>query len=189
MKLKTDGSNWNDEFGVFSGIYDGYWKKVLWFTRLYLTDSYEQEEVVQEAFIRLWEMRDEIDQHRSIDGLLFIITRNLIFDRRRRSLNESALKDALKQMAEIEYDMEEEIDADNLREYVEKLVELLPERQRESFILSRYKHLSVKDIASRMSISERGVERNIYLALKFLRKHLPMFILFMECAGRHSDVG
>lgn len=175
--------------GSFSRIYDEYWRKVLGFARLYLSDSYEQEEVVQEAFIKLWEMRNEINGSRNVDGLLFIITRNLIFDRKRRSLNESAMKNALKLVVEEEYDAEGQIDADNLKEYVEKLVELLPERQRESFVLSRYKHLSVKDIASRMSISERGVERNIYLALKFLRKHLPMFILFMECAGRHSDVG
>lgn len=189
MELKPYSGNRKDDLDSFSGIYDGYWKKVLGFTRLYLTDPYEQEEVVQEAFIKLWEMRDEIDRHKSVDGLLFIITRNLIFDRRRRSLNESALKDALRLAAEEEYDLEGQIDSDDLRQYIRKLVDLLPERQRESFILSRYKHLSIKDIAGRMSISERGVERNIYLALKFIRKHLPLFILFMECAARHGDVG
>lgn len=45
--------------------------------------------------------------------------------------------------------------------------------------MSREKGMSNKEIAEKLSISEKGVERNIYLALKFLKKNLPLFIIFM----------
>lgn len=162
-------------------MFDEYWKKVLRFARLYITDQYEQEEVVQEAFIKLWEMRESIEVDSNIDGLLFIITRNLIFNRHRRTLHESALMDDLTKVVDRECDIEGQIDADNLREYIEKLITVLPPRQREAFMMSRYDQLNVKEIAARMNISERGVERNIYLALKFIRRHLPLFMVFMAC--------
>ena len=171
----------NGDHKAFSAVYDEYWKKVLRFARLYISDPYEQEEVVQEAFIKLWEKRGDIDLDGNIDGLLFIITRNLIFNRHRRSLHENELMADLAHVVEEEYDIESQIDADNLREYIETLVTVLPPRQREAFLLSRNEHLNVKEIAMRMNISERGVERNIYLALKFLRRHLPLFIVFEAC--------
>lgn len=166
---------------AFSGMFDEYWKKVLRFARLYIADQYEQEEVVQEAFIKLWEMRESIEPDSNIDGLLFIITRNLIFNRHRHTLHESELMDDLARVVDRECDIEGQIDADNLREYIEKLISVLPPRQREAFMMSRYDQLNVKEIAARMNISERGVERNIYLALKFIRRHLPLFMVFMAC--------
>ena len=89
--------------------------------------------------------------------------------------------DDLARVVDRECDIEEQIDADNLREYIEKLISVLPPRQREAFMMSRYDQLNVKEIAARMNISERGVERNIYLALKFIRRHLPLFMVFMAC--------
>lgn len=64
---------------AFEALYQRYWRKVLSFTRLYIKDSYEQEEVVQQVFIRLWENRTKVDVGKDFDGFLFIVTRNLIF--------------------------------------------------------------------------------------------------------------
>lgn len=180
MSSITDDDIFSLEHPRFTRIYDEHWRQVLGFTRLYINDSYEQEEIVQEVFIRLWEMRASINDDSNIDGLLFIITRNMIFDRRRRSLNYNAIKEELAFTAREQYDIEGQIDADDLSEYIDKLVEALPPRQRETFILSRRHYLSHREIAEKLNISERGVERNLYLALKFLRRHLPLFMIFMH---------
>lgn len=71
-------------------------------------------------------------------------------------------------------------EADDLRAYVDDLVLALPARQKEAFLLSREEGLSYKEIAARMKISEKGVERNLYLARKFLKEHLPLFLIFMQ---------
>lgn len=168
---------------LFTMLYDAYWKKVLRFARLYLTDPCEQEDVVQEVFIKLWDVRRTVNLDGNVEGLLFIMTKNLIFDRRRYSLNETLVKEELGHVVEDQYDIENQIDAEDLREYVDKLIAALPRRQREAFRMSRYDHLSTKEIAECMGISERGVERNIYLALKFLRRHMPLFLVFMGVIG------
>jgi RNA polymerase sigma-70 factor (ECF subfamily) len=76
--------------------------------------------------------------------------------------------------------MEEMIDADDLQKYIDKLVSVLPSRQKEAFILSRRGGLSAKEIAERMNISVKGVERHIYLALKFIKANLPLLLLFLS---------
>ena len=165
---------------AFKAIYNAYWKKVFHFTQLYLTDSYQLEEVVQEVFIKLWEIKGHLDEEKSLDGLLFIITKNKIFNQTRKSLNEKAYKQTLKQAEEISHDIEKQIVASDLSQYINKLITLLPPRQQETFLMSREQGMSNKEIAEKLSISEKGVERNIYLALKFLKKQLSFFIIFMS---------
>ena len=62
---------------AFEFLYHRYWQKIYNFTRLYNTSSVEVEEVIQEVFVKLWEVRAFLDEDKNIEGLLFIITRNL----------------------------------------------------------------------------------------------------------------
>lgn len=169
----------NGDHEVFGKIYEDYWGKVLHFTRLYISDRDEQEEVVQQVFVRLWEKRKILDETRDFDGFLFIITRNMIFNRTRRSFNEKAYKAAVEASGASIYSMEEMIDASDLQKYIDKLVSVMPARQKEAFILSRKAGLSTKDISEKMGISPKGVERHIYLALKFIKANLPLLFVFM----------
>ena len=45
--------------------------------------------------------------------------------------------------------------------------------------MSREQHLSNKEIAERCAVTEKAIERQITLALKFLKDNLPLFIVFM----------
>src|SRR5699024_6077286 len=77
---------------AFVFLYNSYWRKVYRFAEIYLSDEEEIKEIVQQVFIKLWESRASIDEHREIDGLLFILSRNLIFDTFRKSQNRTMLK-------------------------------------------------------------------------------------------------
>lgn len=144
---------------------------------IYASDNYEREEVVQEVFIKLWEIRKSLKEENEIDGLLFIITRNLIFNKTRKSMNELKLKETLKLAEEASNEMEQDLEAKDLALYLDKLIDLLPEKQKLTFILNKKKGLSIKEIAVIMNISEKGVARNLYLATKFLKQHFILFII------------
>ena len=150
------------------------------FSRLYLSSIAEVEEVVQEVFVKLWEARIFLKENESFKGFLFIITRNIIFNQFRKSFNENAYKTTVLSSAEVEYDIENEMDAADLQSYIKKLISELTPRQQEVFHLSREEHLSYKEIAIRLSISEKTVERHINEALKFLRKNIYLFFIFLS---------
>lgn len=164
---------------AFERLYNRYWAKVYNFTSLYINDGFEREEIVQKVFIRFWKMRERIDVEKDPDGLLFIITRNLVFNETHRSANEKALKEAILMDAAAQEDIESKIETDDLSSYIDSLVAGLPKRQREAFELSQNEGLSYKEIAQRMNISEKGVERHLYLARKFIRENLPLFLIFL----------
>lgn len=165
---------------AFTALYKLYWAKVHNFSRLYLSSMDEVEEIVQEVFVKLWEARIFLKEDESFKGFLFIITRNLIFNQFRKSFNENAYKMTVLNSANIEYDIESEMNATDLQIYIKKLISDLTPRQQEVFRMSREAHLSYKEIAMRLSISEKTVERHINEALKFLRKNIYLFFIFLS---------
>lgn len=164
---------------AFSSLYETYWRQVYNFCRLYLVNQSVAEEVVQEVFIKVWESRDLIREDDNFKGLLFIITRNLIFNQHRKSVNEDFYKMTVLSAMENAYDMEKEIEAKNLSEYIDRLIEELPPRRREIFNLSRKEHKSYKEIAELLQVSEKTVENQIGEALKYLKKNILLLSFFL----------
>ena len=164
---------------AFAFLYNHYWKQVYNFTKLYFTASMDIEEIVQEVFVKVWESHHFLDENKSFEGYLFIITRNVIFNHSRRYYKETALKITAIQAVEESYDMEGELDAADLKKYIDELVMQLPPRQQEVFRMSRELHMSNKEIAEHFSITEKAIERHINLALRFLKKNLNLFMLLM----------
>ncbi len=160
---------------VFKTIYNKYCPQVYNFTRLYITSLAETEEVVQEVFVKLWEDRQLLDTDKNLKGYLFIITRNLIFNKFRRSFNENNYKMSLiKKLNEV-YEIEDDIEVNDLKQYIDTLIEELPPRQKEVYKLSREEYLKHFEIAQLLSISEKTVERHITEALRFLKKGIEQY--------------
>lgn len=159
---------------AFATLYRLWLPKVLGFIRLYISDTDEQREIAQAVFIRLWNHRVMLRPEDGISGLLFIITRNLVFNDSHASAREESLKEALSlECSEVVHDTISQYEANDLENYIYGLVAKLPPRQREAFLLSRRHGKSYREIAEAMDISEEGVKRNIHLALKFIKKNLP----------------
>ena len=77
------------------------------------------------------------------------------------------------------YDMEDELSAADLKEFIKRMVGELPPRQQEVFKMSRDEHLTYKEIATRLNISEKTVERHINEAIKFLKKNIMLYLIFI----------
>ena len=159
---------------AFSLLYDLYWLKVYNFARLYVTSSSVISEVVQDVFVKVWESKEFLDITKNFDGLLFMITRNIIFNYSRRHFNELNFKMTVLKGLENSYDIEEELDAADLKNYIDKLISQLPARRQQIFRMSREEHLSNREIAERCAVSEKAIERH-YLSIEVHQRE-PSFI-------------
>lgn len=63
------------------------------------------------------------------------------------------------------------------QEQVQQILKQLPERSQQIFKMSRFEELKNKEIAERLGISVKIVERHISRALKLLRKHFLLLYL------------
>lgn len=161
---------------AFGLIYDRYWSAVCHFASLYLRRTSEVEDVVQEVFTRLWEARLTLRDDSDLESYLFIVTRNLVFTRRRRSLNKSFYSLTVLNALSTGDETSQRAEHNDLKERLASLVETMPAGRRTVFEMSRQKYMTYREISTELGISEKTVERHINEALKFLRAHLVTFI-------------
>ena len=177
----------NGSHEAFSFLYQQYWNAMYNFTRLYINSIDDSKEIVQQVFIKLWESRALLKEDENFKGFLFIITRNIVFNSFKLSFNENSYKiSVLRAFSETNietfYEIEEDIYANELKEYLQLLINALPPRQKEIFLLSREENLSYQEIADKLGISIKTVEHSISKSLKYLKSNVKlMFIFFAFC--------
>lgn len=162
---------------AFVELYNDYWGQVYDFSRLYISRVADAEEIVQDVFVKLWESRHLLKEDESFKGFLFIITRNIVFSRNRKKVNENLFKTSVLSAFgnESNYNsnsVEEEYCASQLAVFIDKLIGSLSEQQKRCFLLSREENLSYKEIAERLGISPKTVEIHMGKALKFLKNSI-----------------
>ena len=159
---------------AFEKIYKQYSAKLYnYILKISQGDHYLAEEVVQSAFMRLWEIRTQIDPNKSVLYLLGRIARNILINIYQHKTVEYVYSNyVLNHRMEADNAMEEEADVNFLNEYIDELTERLPPVRRQVFRLSKREHYTNKEIAGMMNISESTVATHLALALKFLREKL-----------------
>lgn len=159
---------------AFIDLYNEYWSQVYDFSRLYIATIADAEEIVQDVFVKLWESRHLLKEDENIKGFLFIVTRNIVFNKNKKRVNENLFKTSVLVAYGNEgyYNsttVEEDYCASQLKIFIDRLINSLPEQQRKCFLLSREESLSYKEIAERLGISQKTVEIHMGKALKFLK--------------------
>ncbi len=128
-------------------------------------------DIVQDAFLKLWQIRANVDPKRSLKALLYTMVRNLALNHKRAAQHTNGVfpeHDLYDQAPAADQQVEASMLDDRLRLYIEQM----PERRREAFMLSRYEGLSHEEIAQVMNLTPRTVNTHIVLALKDLRNRL-----------------
>lgn len=154
----------------FKQIFDAHYDAVKNFLYYKLGDIDLAEDLVQEVFLKTWEKRDSIKME-TVQNLLFTIANHLAINHFKSAKNrfEFKLKDQPHTTHESpEYMMEK----DEFALKLEKAIASLPEKQRVVFLMNRIDELTYKEIADRLEISVKAVEKRMHEALEHLLKKI-----------------
>ena len=164
----------NGSFQAFERLYNMYSGKLYNFImRISSGNQYMAEEVVQSAFIRVWEVRERVEPESSFISFLCTIAKNLLMNMYQRQTVEYVYNEYLKNTGvDRDSQTEESIDLRFLNEYIDSLAEELPAKRKKIFILSKRQNYTNKEIAEMMGISESTVATQLSLAVKFMREQL-----------------
>lgn len=164
----------NGSFHAFERLYNMYSGKLYNFImRISSGNQYMAEEVVQSAFIRVWEVRERVEPESSFISFLCTIAKNLLMNMYQRQTVEYVYNEYLKNTGvDRDSQTEESIDLRFLNEYIDSLAEELPVQRKKIFILSKRQNYTNKEIAEMMGISESTVVTQLSLAVKFMREQL-----------------
>jgi len=173
VKKLKDG----DSF-AFEVLFYKYRNKIKGFAKKMVPAQIDPEEIVQEVFVRVWLKKESINPDKDFQSYLFSIAKHLILDHLKSAVNRK-----LYFVGEhFQHDLLADDGADiqipgDVEEKLLSLIEQIPERRREIFLLNRFEGMSYKQIAERLNITENTVDSQIRNALTFLRKEFRKFVV------------
>lgn len=147
-----------------------YYKEIVHYVFKLIGDKESAKDITQETYVKVIELNPNKEINRSF---LYKVAKNIVIDESRKN----------KKISNIEYQEEifsiskdEQPDEiaikTNQYENLMKIVDTLPSRSKEAFLLHTIDGYSRKEIASMMGISQNAVEKHIIRATKKLQEKL-----------------
>lgn len=170
---------------AFEMIFKAYYQPLCRYAYSFLEDKEEAEEVVQSAFITVWEKRKSIDIQTSLKSYLYRMVRNGCLNViKHEKVKQQHVAHELA-VTEVSYEsVSQKVYATELEIKISEAMKVLPEQCRLVFQLSRFEELKYQEIADQLKISVKTVENHMGKALKIMREqlkeYLPLFLLFMK---------
>lgn len=150
-----------------------------------MKDHDTAKEIVQDAFVRLWQKRGKIEEDRSPASYLATTVRNRCLNHLR---NNKKFDRGILMFEGLGHDHEyveqDHLVTEELRNRITQATDALPGKCREVFLMNRVEHKKYQEIADELGISLKTVEAQMSKALRIMRDKLSEFlsliILLME---------
>lgn len=162
---------------AFSLLFNKYYKDLVLFGGNFLPNQNLCEDIVQTVFLKLWRERESLEIETSLKSFLLRSVQNNCLDELR---HKGVVREH--ESYSMVFDLSENLDTENyvlfsdLQDQLKKAIAKLPEVCREAFEMNRLEGLKYREIAEKLSVSERTVEVRIGKALGLLRLYLKEFL-------------
>lgn len=128
------------------------------------------EELVHDAFIRIWNKRDEVEVA-TLKSLLYKTVQNLALNEIRKRKLRDSFKEVLSWMGQKEQSADTMMAEENNLKNLQRALDALPLESRQVLLLSEFSDMSYSEIAVSMDIAEGTVASRKNRALKQLREN------------------
>lgn len=164
----------------FKRIYLAYYPKLVRFSEKYLLSREDAENVVQDAFLYLWEENKTAEGIENLNAYLFALVKNRSIDllRKKQTVDKNKLHIEEYQLQEYRLILQamESFDdtllADDINTIINAALDRLPQRCREIFVLSKIEGLKYAEISKKLDLSTHTVRNQMAIALKKMKEEL-----------------
>jgi RNA polymerase sigma-70 factor, ECF subfamily len=158
---------------AFKSLYNRYSKKIYFFSLKYLSNNIEAEELVQSVFISVWENRKSLDPSNYVKSYIYKAAVNHIYNYLKKKSIHDRFVEAQTSKDETHSNLTyEQVFFNDLEKLINSIVSTLPSQQQKIFQLNRDENLTHMEIASKLDLSVRTVENQMYRAVKTIREVL-----------------
>ncbi|MCK9412887.1 MAG: RNA polymerase sigma-70 factor [Prolixibacteraceae bacterium] len=176
----------NPEF--FDDLFRQYSRPLFYFAAKFVEDEVAKD-IVQDIFVKLWSGH-EIIISKSLNSLLFTMVKNSCLQHLEKQKVRSKYIESAKwklQKKELQFYMEEttSLIERELEDKLDEVLEGLPERCRQIFMLSRFEHKKYQEIADELDISVKAVEKQVSKALATIRTEMKDYLPLLLYLSSH----
>lgn len=169
---------------AYAFLVDLYYERLCIYARNLTRDRFESEDLVQNVIIKLWLHRNKINADISLKNYLYKSVYNEFVDFHRKHTAVTTLEMKYLEGLDSIYETKERRDTQGLKAIMEHAIEQLPNKCKETFLLSKRDGLTYNEIAEYQNISVNTVENHMAKAFTLLREKLKhkihnfLFLLF-----------
>jgi RNA polymerase sigma-70 factor, ECF subfamily len=157
--------------------FDLYYAALCSTANYYVKQPTVAEEIVQGVFVEFWINRENIPEQSSIKGYLMVSVKHDCLDYLKHKKIEEQYIDHFKfGMLDSYEDIFDDLINKDLQKALNNAIDKLPKQCKEIFLMSRFKYMSYKEIASTLSLSLKTIENQMGKALKNVRAELEPFL-------------
>lgn len=176
-ELYITGLHQGDE-KIFRKLFERYHTRLCYFAANLLPFPEEAEDVVQEAFVKLWQKKTDFYSLNAIKTFLYIIIKNRCLNIYKHDKVVKKYADLLQDKAGQEDEMDYLLEAEVL-EKVHQALQKLPAGCRNVLHLSYFEGMKNKEVAEHLHVSVNTVKTQKQRALHLLRVILKVTSTFM----------
>ena len=164
----------NDDQAAFTSLYRRYWEPLFITTVKVIGSKEDAADIVQEVFISLWHRRRELSLTSTLAAYLHTSVKYKAIHYIEKDITRRNYLKVLGDLAEASPAPSAEVllHTKEVRELIQSVIRNMPPKMREVYQLSREEHLSHKEIAARLGISDETVKKHIQHALQLLKTAL-----------------
>jgi RNA polymerase sigma-70 factor (ECF subfamily) len=138
----------------------------------YVKSAEDADEIVNDTFLVIWEKREEVLLDATIKSYLYTIVRNKSLNfLKKKKLDEVTLDNEF-EIASPHISAIEHIQAKETEKAIFEIIEKLPPKCKQIFVLSRKEHMNNKEIAELLELSEKTIENQITIAIRIIKESL-----------------
>jgi RNA polymerase sigma-70 factor (ECF subfamily) len=165
-----------DDVRAFEVVYNRLWPELLESACRKLGSKQKAEDLVQEIFVSLFNKKNVLEISVSPKAyLLKALKYRVLNEYRSESVRTSHLQ-SLFFSPVCKIDLAKDFETRELHRHIELMIEQLPDKCRQVYLMSRDIQMTNKEIAQELSISVSTVEKHIGKALKILRSRIRELI-------------
>jgi RNA polymerase sigma-70 factor (ECF subfamily) len=157
----------------FEYFFSAYFKPLSYFAHRYISNADTVEDIISDAFIKLWNKREIFTDEASLRNYLYTIVRNACFrwlDNQQRHSKHNHLSALQKETTE-QASIENIIRAETIN-HIYRALQQLPPACRTIFQKLYIEGKSIKEIATELQLATSTVKNQKLRGLGILRKHL-----------------
>ena len=169
--MATIDNNSTCKDSVYQSLFHDYAKAIRNFIYSKCGNAAMAEDIAQDAFVKLWQKCKEVPVDKA-KSFLYAVANNLFIDQKRHekvvlayhgkaNVSTVSIESPHFQLEEKEFKIK-----------IEQLINSMPEKSRVVFLMSRIEKFTYREIAERLGISQKAVEKRMHKSLLIMRAGL-----------------
>lgn len=172
---------------AFLELYNHYHAPLYHYVLRFVKSPAVAEDILQDVFLKIWEIRNRINPDLSFKAYLYRICRNSVFKLLKKiAIDENLRLQVMQQFAQSVSDADLKICWQQYEEMLQAAIARLSAQRQKVFRLCREEGKTYDEVAAELGISRNTVKEHMVLAMKSIKEHFtkngntpPGFILLL----------